>query len=115
ESFGPATLCVLDEHQAKAEVPAKARLLARQGFRHPTAAHIRVVDEAGKDVTPDGATMGEIVLSGNTVMAGYFREEQATDTAFAGGVFHTGDLAVVHPDGAVEIKDRSKDVIISGG
>ncbi len=115
ESFGPATLCILDEQAAVADARTKARLLARQGIRHPTASRVRVLGEAGIDVAPDGVSMGEIVLQGNTLMAGYYRDEAATATAFAGDVFHTGDLAVMHPDGYIEIKDRSKDVIISGG
>jgi len=115
ESFGPATLCILDEQQAGESVQEKARLLARQGLRHPTASVARVVDGDGTDVPPDGQSMGEIVLTGNTVMAGYYRDAEATRAAFSGGMFHTGDLAVVHPDGFIEIRDRSKDVIISGG
>ena len=115
ESYGPTTLCVLDEADALRDAESKARLLARQGIRHVTASRVRVVDERGGDVARDGATPGEIVLSGNTLMAGYYRDEAATQTAFSGGVFHTGDIAVMHPDGYVEIRDRSKDVIISGG
>jgi fatty-acyl-CoA synthase len=115
ESFGPATLCILDDEQMKADIPAKAKLLARQGLRHHTAGIVDVVDKSGIQVPLDGETIGEIVLAGNTVMSGYYRDEDATRTAFDGGVFHTGDLAVVHPDGSIQIKDRSKDVIISGG
>ena len=114
ESYGPATL-----NDPGADAPAaledRARLLARQGIRHATTAHAGVVDEAGAEVTPDGASMGEIVLAGNTVMAGYYRDPEATETAFRGGVFHTGDLAVRHPDGQIEIRDRAKDLIITGG
>ncbi|MCT4682113.1 MAG: AMP-binding protein, partial [Roseicyclus sp.] len=73
------------------------------------------VDEAGADVPADGETLGEIVLSGNTLMAGYLRNPEATEEAFRGGVFHSGDLAVMHPDGQIEIRDRAKDVIITGG
>lgn len=115
ESYGPATLCILPDEMAGASPQAKARVLARQGTRHPTANKVRVVDAAGADVPRDGASQGEIVLCGNTLMAGYYRDADATDAAFADEVFHTGDIAVMHPDGAVEIKDRSKDVIISGG
>lgn len=115
ESFGPATLCILDDEEIKADVPARAMLLARQGLRHHTAGIVQVADKAGNAVPHDGESVGEIVLSGNTVMSGYYRDEDATRTAFDGGVFHTGDLAVVHPDGSIQIKDRSKDVIISGG
>jgi len=114
ESYGPATLCELDG-TAGLDVEEKAQLLARQGFRHVTGSSVRVVDSAGADVARDGTTTGEIVLAGNTLMAGYYRDEAATAGAFAGDVFHTGDLAVVHGDGRIEIKDRAKDVIISGG
>jgi fatty-acyl-CoA synthase len=115
ESYGPATLCVLDEADAAKDAQSKASLLARQGVRHVTASSLRVIDASGQDVICDGTTTGEIVLSGNTLMSGYYRDEAATAAAFSGGVFHTGDIAVMHPDGYVEIKDRSKDVIISGG
>ena len=93
----------------------EGRALARQGVRHITASRMRVVNPQGVDVPSDGVSVGEIVLQGNTLMAGYYGNEAATDTAFAGGKFHTGDLAVRHPDGYVEIRDRSKDIIISGG
>jgi hypothetical protein len=90
--------------------------MARQGVGYPTAAGLMVADPATlKPVPRDGATMGEIMLRGNTVMKGYLKNPNATDSAFSGGWFHTGDLAVWHPDGYVEIKDRSKDIIISGG
>jgi fatty-acyl-CoA synthase len=115
ESYGPATLCILDRKDAAKDAQAKAELLARQGIRHVTASCLRVVDEQGRDVPCDGVATGEIVLRGNTLMCGYYRDEAATEAAFAGDVFHTGDIAVIHPDGYVEIKDRSKDVIISGG
>jgi fatty-acyl-CoA synthase len=113
ESYGPASLCDLDD--ADLDAATKAMLLARQGVRHATASHIRILDDNGQDVPADGATLGEITLAGNTLMAGYYRDEAATETAFKGGLFHTGDLAVMHPDGRMEIKDRAKDVIISGG
>lgn len=114
ESYGPATLCILDEDVTR-DAPSKAWLLARQGIRHATASRVRVIDEQGADIAQDSSQLGEIVLRGNTLMAGYYRDEAATEAAFAGGVFHTGDIAVIHPDGYVEIKDRFKDVIISGG
>jgi fatty-acyl-CoA synthase len=113
ESYGPASLCDLDETDLDGAF--KANLLARQGVRHVTAGHIRLLDDAGADVPADGATLGEITLAGNTLMAGYYRDEAATELAFRGGLFRTGDLAVMHPDGRMEIKDRAKDVIISGG
>jgi fatty-acyl-CoA synthase len=115
ESYGPATLCILDEKDVGRDAPDKARLLARQGIRHATASRVQVIDKQGMEVAWDGSQPGEIVLRGNTLMAGYYRDEAATEAAFADGVLHTGDIAVVHPDGYVEIKDRFKDVIISGG
>ncbi len=113
ESYGPASLCDLDD--AELDSAAKAHLLARQGVRHVTANRIRIIDDQGADVPADGATLGEITLAGNTLMAGYYRDAAATDAAFRAGLFRTGDLAVMHPDGRMEIKDRAKDVIISGG
>ena len=90
--------------------------MARQGVAYPTLAGLMVADPVTLEPVPkDGATMGEIVLRGNTVMKGYLLNSAATDEAFRGGWFHTGDLAVWHPDGYVEIKDRAKDIIISGG
>ncbi|MCB1446317.1 MAG: AMP-binding protein [Rhizobiaceae bacterium] len=115
ESFGPVTMRGLSEAEAGLPVPDRATLLARQGSRHPAANRVRVVDAAGEEAPWDGETVGEITLAGNTLMAGYYRDSEATDAAFAGGLFHTGDLAVRHPDGDIEIRDRSKDVIISGG
>jgi fatty-acyl-CoA synthase len=114
ESYGPATLC--DPEPAEvAEVAVRARRLARQGMRHALLAGADVHDAAGAPVPPDGTTAGEIVLRGNTVMAGYWDDAEATEAAFAGGVFHTGDIAVRHPNGEIEIRDRAKDIIISGG
>jgi fatty-acyl-CoA synthase len=115
ESYGPVTMRILSEADAGLPVQDKAVLLARQGSRHLTANRVRVVDEAGAEVPHDGETTGEIVLSGNTLMMGYYRDATATEQAFADGMLHTGDLAVCYPDGEIEIKDRSKDVIISGG
>ncbi len=115
ESYGPATLCTLSDALEDAPAGDKAAFLARQGVSHATANRVRVVDAEGTDVAADGTSMGEIVLAGNTLMAGYYRDAAATESAFAGGWFHTGDLAVRHADGAIELKDRSKDIIISGG
>ena len=115
ESYGPATLRDLTDEERAGSPGEMARALARQGVPHATASRARVVDEAGNEVPPDGTTMGEIVLAGNTLMAGYYHDEDATVQAFRGGVFHTGDLAVRHSDGNIEIRDRSKDIIISGG
>ena len=88
---------------------------ARQGVELMTSGELRVVDREMQDVPRDGVTVGEIVARGNVVMHGYFNDPEATAQAFAGGWFHSGDAAVVHPDGYVEIRDRFKDVIISGG
>jgi fatty-acyl-CoA synthase len=94
---------------------ARAKVKARQGVELITSGELRVVDHRMSDVPRDGATLGEIVARGNVVMQGYYNDPNATAEAFAGGWFHSGDSAVVHPDGYVEIRDRIKDVIISGG
>jgi len=93
----------------------RAIVKARQGVELITSGDLRVVDEAGKDVPRDGQTVGEIVVRGNVVMKGYYNDPEATAHALRGGYFHSGDAAVVHPDGYVDIRDRLKDVIISGG
>ena len=115
ETYGPITVC--PEQEGWRELPAeqRARSLARQGQAYPSADLVRVVDEQMNDVPQDGATMGEVVMRGNNVMSGYYDDEAATATAFAGGWFHSGDLAVWHPDGNIELRDRGKDIIISGG
>jgi fatty-acyl-CoA synthase len=115
ESYGPATLCATPAELAGASAQIKAQRLARQGLPHMTAGNVKVVDVDGKEVPWDGASIGEIHMAGNTLMAGYYRDDAATEQAFAGGWFHTGDLAVRHPDGQVEIRDRAKDIIVSGG
>ena len=116
ESYGPSTLCAWQEPWAALGLDEKARMMARQGVRYLTLDGARVVDrETTADVPADGVTIGELILRGNTVMKGYLKNADATDEAFAGGWFHTGDLAVMHPDCYVEIKDRAKDIIISGG
>ncbi|MBV8282597.1 MAG: AMP-binding protein, partial [Candidatus Eremiobacteraeota bacterium] len=93
----------------------RARLKARQGVGFIHAPELRVVDEQMSDVPADGMTMGEVVMRGNNVMKGYFNDQTATDKAFRGGWFHSGDLGVMHPDGYIELRDRAKDIIISGG
>ena len=116
ETYGPATFCASQEAWEPLPLPERASQMARQGVGYPTAAGLMVADPATLEPVPrDGATLGEVMLRGNTVMKGYLKNPRATDAAFAGGWFHTGDLAVWHPDGYIEIKDRSKDVIISGG
>jgi fatty-acyl-CoA synthase len=104
----------LPEHGALAGAE-RATIKARQGVELITSGELRVVDTDMRDVPQDGATMGEIVAKGNVVMSGYYNDPEATAAAFAGGWFHSGDGAVVHPDGYIEIRDRFKDVIISGG
>ena len=93
----------------------RAVIKSRQGVELITSGETRVVDEEGKEVPSDGKTLGEIVARGNVIMKGYYRDDEATERAMRGGWFHSGDAAVVHPDGRIEIRDRLKDVIISGG
>jgi fatty-acyl-CoA synthase len=104
----------LPEH-AELSGSDRATLKARQGVELITSGELRVVDEGMQDVPNDGSTLGEIIARGNVVMHGYYNDPEATASAFRGGWFHSGDAAVVHPDGYVEIRDRFKDVIISGG
>jgi acyl-CoA synthetase (AMP-forming)/AMP-acid ligase II len=115
ETYGPHTVCTWQDGWDELPADERARVLARQGQGYTTADLVRVVDEDMRDVPRDGATMGEVVMRGNNVMAGYFANEEATREAFRGGWFHSGDLAVWHPDDAIELRDRGKDVIISGG
>jgi len=116
ETYGPATLCAWQADWDGLPLAARATRMARQGAPYPTLGDLRVADPAtGRPVPRDGATLGEIQLRGNTVMKGYLRNPAATAEAFRDGWLHTGDLAVWHPDGYVEIKDRAKDIIISGG
>ncbi len=116
ESYGPATLCAPQEDWGALDLEARARRMARQGVPMPTLAKVSVADPASAvPVARDGATLGEVMLRGNTVMKGYLKNPAASEGAFAHGWYHTGDLAVWHPDGYIEIKDRSKDIIISGG
>jgi len=116
ESYGPAALCAWQEDWAELPLEARAQRMARQGVAMPTLAELQVGDaDTGAPVPRDGATLGEVMLRGNTIMKGYLGNETATAQAFAGGWFHTGDLAVWHPDNYIEIKDRAKDIIISGG
>ncbi len=115
ETYGPITVC--PEQQGWGELPAaqRAKYLARQGQAYISADLVRVVDGQMNDVAQDGTTMGEVIMRGNNVMSGYFNDEGGTGKAFAGGWFHSGDLAVWHPDGNIELRDRGKDIIISGG
>ncbi len=116
ETYGPAAVCAQQTDWAALPIGERARLNARQGVTSPLQQAITVLNpETMQAVPADGQTMGEIFFRGNVVMKGYLKNPTATEEAFAGGWFHTGDLAVVQADGYVKIKDRSKDVIISGG
>jgi fatty-acyl-CoA synthase len=115
EVYGPYTICQWQDSWAREQPAARARKLARQGVAMLIADPIRVVDEQMRDVPRDGQTIGEVVMRGNNVMTGYFNDPEATNRAFHGGYFHSGDLAVWHPDGYIELRDRAKDIIISGG
>jgi fatty-acyl-CoA synthase len=97
------------------DAAGRAEVMSRQGVPYLHAAHLRVVDENMEDVPADGETMGEVVMRGNNVMLGYFDDPEATAEAFRGGWFHSGDVGVMHSDHYIELRDRSKDVIISGG
>ena len=116
EVYGPATVCAKHEAWDHLGIGERARLNARQGVRYHLEHDVRVLNpETMQPVPLDGETMGEIMFKGNIAMKGYLKNPQATDEAFAGGWFHSGDLAVQYPDGYIQIKDRSKDIIISGG
>jgi len=116
EVYGPATVCAWHEEWSLLPIEEQARLKSRQGVGYAVLEDLMVADPATLAQVPrDGATMGEVFMRGNNVMKGYFKNPKATDEAFAGGWFHTGDLGVMHPDGYIELKDRSKDIIISGG
>jgi fatty-acyl-CoA synthase len=115
ETYGPTTVCPEQEAWSELPVEERAKLLARQGQAYVNSDLVRVVDPEMSDVLNDGKTMGEVVMRGNNVMSGYLEDRAATDKAFAGGWFHSGDLAVWHPDGNIELRDRGKDIIISGG
>lgn len=116
ETYGPATVCAKHESWEALEIGERARLNSRQGVRYHLQHSAAVLDpETLAPVPHDGQTMGEIMFRGNIAMKGYLKNPQATEEAFRGGWFHSGDLAVQHPDGYIQIKDRSKDIIISGG
>jgi fatty-acyl-CoA synthase len=116
ETYGPAAICAKHDEWAALDIAARTERNGRQGVRYTSEEGMTVMDPATMAEVPrDGATMGEIMFRGNITMKGYLRNPAATAEAFAGGWFHSGDLAVLQPDGYVKIRDRSKDVIISGG
>ena len=116
ETYGPAVVNEWHADWSDLPAPEQAKLKARQGVRYLPLEKLDVMDpDTMKPVPRDGATMGEVMFRGNVVMKGYFRNPEATQKALAGGWFHSGDLGVVHPDGYIQLKDRSKDIIISGG
>jgi fatty-acyl-CoA synthase len=115
ETYGPSLVCQYQQGWAGLPAPDLAQRISRQGVPTVSVADVRVADDRARPVPADGRSVGEILVRSNTVMAGYLSDEEATADAFRGGWFHTGDLGVTHPDGYIELVDRSKDVIISGG
>ena len=116
EVYGPVTVCAWHGEWDDLPLERRAAIKSRQGVRYPTLEGVMVADPKTLEPVPrDGQSIGEIFMRGNTVMKGYLKNPSATEEAFAGGWFHTGDLAVCHPDGYIEIRDRLKDIIISGG
>jgi len=116
ETYGPAVVCAWHEEWNELSIAEQAGMKSRQGVRYPMLEQLVVMDpETMESVPRDGETIGEIMFRGNIVMKGYLKNPQASQQAFAGGYFHSGDLAVCHSDGYIEIRDRSKDIIISGG
>ena len=116
ETYGPATLCEWRKEWDGLPVAERAQLNARQGVRYHMLEALTVADPQTLEPVPaDGESLGEVMFKGNNVMMGYLKNPTANETAFAGGWFHSGDLGVMHPDGYIELKDRSKDIIISGG
>jgi acyl-CoA synthetase (AMP-forming)/AMP-acid ligase II len=115
ETCGPITVCPEQEAWRQLPLAQRARYLARQGQAYLSSDLVRVVDDQMNDIPQDGQIMGEVVMRGNIVISGYLDDPAATSKAFHGGWFHSGDLAVWHPDGNIELRDRGKDIIISGG
>ncbi len=116
ETYGHITQCAWNDHWDDLDEEKQNEIKARQGVRYPNTEGVDVMDpETMKPVPRDGKTMGEIMIRGNIVMKGYYKDKEATDKAMKNGWFHSGDLAVIHPDGYVKIQDRSKDIIITGG
>ena len=115
ETYGPHVLCEMQLEWEGLDPTGRAKVMSRQGVPYPHAIYLRVVDDKMNDVPADAETMGEVVMRGNNTMRGYYEDPEATEKAFAGGWFHSGDVGVMHPDGYIELRDRSKDIIISGG
>ena len=115
ELYGPYMICERQERWDDLPVEEQAQLLGRQGVQYIVAEPVRVVDDQGEEVQADGETLGEVLMRGNNVMTGYFDDDEQTAETFAGGWYHSGDLAVRHPDGYIELRDRKKDIIVSGG
>lgn len=115
ETYGPIAVCAWNPSWDALGVNRQAQLRARQGVGTVVSQALRVVDRAMNDVPADGQTVGEVVMRGNNVMLGYYKDPAATATAFEGGWFHSGDLGVMHPDGYLELRDRLKDIVITGG
>ncbi|QCP06691.1 acyl-CoA synthetase [Micrococcus luteus] len=115
ETHGPFTICEPQPGWAELSRPDRAQVMARQGVALPLVGEVAVVDMDMNPVPADGQTLGEVVMRGDGVMLGYFKNPEATEEAFRGGWFHSGDLGVMHPDGYIQLRDRAKDIIISGG
>jgi fatty-acyl-CoA synthase len=115
ETYGPYTVCEIQDCWTRLNPQARNNMMAHQGVGMLVTDGVRVVADDMTDVPRDGTTMGEVVMRGNNVMSGYFNDPEATEKAFRGGWFHSGDLGVWHPDGYIELRDRAKDIIVSGG
>ena len=115
ETYGPTSVCELQASWIELEMEKKTNLMARQGVPYILAEDLQVLDKNDIPVAADGQTLGEVCMKGNIVAKGYFKNPEATQEAFRNGWFHSGDLGVMHPDGYIELKDRAKDIIISGG
>ena len=115
ELYGPYMICERQEGWDELPIEEQAQLLGRQGVHYVVADAVRVVDDQGEEVAADGRALGEVLMRGNNVMTGYFDDPERTAETLAGGWYHSGDLAVRHPDGYIELRDRKKDIIVSGG
>jgi fatty-acyl-CoA synthase len=115
ELYGPYMICERQEGWNELPVEEQAKLLGRQGVQYVIAEPVRVVDDQGEEVAADGEALGEVLMRGNNVMTGYFEDPEQTEETLADGWYHSGDVAVRHPDGYIELRDRKKDIIVSGG